>query len=243
MHGFANPNRFLSIARPLTLILLVSGLMMVACALIWGMFYAPADRLMGDTVRIIYIHVPAAWLGMAGWTSIAIASVMELVWKHPLAGIAARASAVPGAFFTAICLITGAIWAKPTWGTWWVWDGRLTSMFVLLLLYLGYMALAREAQSQAAAGRTGAARIASIFGIVGVINIPIINRSVEWWNSLHQPASITAGKSSIDGAFLLPLTIAVLGFTLLFAAIILMRMRQLLADIRTEAKMRRRAAA
>lgn len=243
MHGFANPNRFLAIARPLTLILLVSGLVMVACALIWGIFYAPADRLMGDTVRIIYIHVPAAWLGMAGWTSIAIASVMELVWKHPLAGIAARASAVPGAFFTAICLITGAIWAKPTWGTWWVWDGRLTSMFVLLLLYLGYLALAREAQSQAAAGRTGATRIASIFGIIGVINIPIINRSVEWWNSLHQPASITAGKSSIDGAFLLPLSIAVLGFTLLFAAIILMRMRQLLADIRTEAKMRRRAAA
>jgi heme exporter protein C len=116
-------------------------------------------------------------------------------------------------------------------------------MFVLLLLYLGYLALAKEAQSQAAAGRTGAARIASIFGIVGVINIPIINRSVEWWNSLHQPASITAGKSSIDGVFLWPLSLAVIGFTLLFAAIILMRMRQLLADIRTEAKLRRRAAA
>lgn len=241
MHGFANPNRFLSLARPLTLIFLVSGLALIGVALAWGLFFAPADRLMGDTVRIIYIHVPAAWLGMAGWTSIAIASIMELVWKHPLAGVAARASAVPGAFFTAICLVTGAIWAKPTWGTWWVWDGRLTSMFVLLLLYLGYMALAREAQSQAAAGRTGTARIASIFGIVGIINVPIINRSVEWWNSLHQPASITAGKSAIDGAFLWPLGIAVIGFTLLFAAIILMRMRQLLADIRTEAKMRRRA--
>ncbi len=242
MHGFANPNRFLSLARPLTLIFLVSGLALISCGLVWGFFFAPADRLMGETVRILYIHVPAAWLGMAGWTSIAIASVVELVWKHPLAGVAARASAVPGVFFTAICLATGSIWAKPTWGTWWVWDGRLTSMFVLLLLYLGYLALAKEAQSQAAAGRTGAARIASIFGIVGVINIPIINRSVEWWNSLHQPASITAGKSSIDGVFLWPLSLAVIGFTLLFAAIILMRMRQLLADIRTEAKLRRRAA-
>jgi len=241
MHGFANPNRFLSLARPLTTIFLILGVGLVGIALLWGLIFAPADRLMGETVRIIYIHVPAAWLGMAGWTSIAIASIVELVWKHPLAGIAARASALPGAFFTAICLITGAIWAKPTWGTWWVWDGRLTSMFVLLLLYFGYMALAREAQAQAAAGQSGVARIASIFAIVGVINIPIINRSVEWWNSLHQPASITVGKSSIDTAFFAPLAVAVIGFTLLFGAIILMRMRQLLAGIRIEAKLRRRA--
>ncbi|MEM1131401.1 MAG: heme ABC transporter permease CcmC [Pseudomonadota bacterium] len=243
MHGFANPNRFLSIAKPLTPFLLVSGIALVAIALWMGLFATPADRLMGETVRIMYIHVPAAWLGMAGWTSIAIASLVELVWRHPLAGIAARASALPGAFFALICLITGAIWARPTWGTWWVWDGRLTSMLVLFLLYLGYMAIAAEAQKEAAAGRSGTARIAAIFGMVGAISVPIVNRSVEWWNSLHQPASISVGKTAIDAAFLWPLAISVLGFSLIFGALILLRMRQLLAEIRVEARMRRKAVA
>ena len=243
MHGFANPTRFLSIARPLTPALLVTGVIMVAIALFLGLFNAPADRLMGDTVRILYIHVPAAWLGMAGWTSIAIASLVELVWRHPLAGIAARASALPGAFFCALCLATGSIWARPTWGTWWVWDGRLTSMLVLLFLYLGYMALADASQKDAAAGRNGTGRVAAIFGLVGAVNVPIINRSVVWWNSLHQPASITMGKSAIDPAFLWPLGMAVIGFSLIFGAIVLMRMRTLLADIRIEARMRRLAAA
>ncbi|AOF99897.1 MAG: heme ABC transporter permease CcmC [Blastomonas fulva] len=243
MHGFANPTRFLSIARPLTPALMVTGLIMVAIALFLGLFNAPADRLMGETVRILYIHVPAAWLGMAGWTSIAIASLVELVWRHPLAGIAARASALPGAFFCALCLATGSIWARPTWGTWWVWDGRLTSMLVLLFLYLGYMALADASQKDAAAGRNGTGRVAAIFGLIGAINVPIINRSVVWWNSLHQPASITMGKSAIDPAFLWPLGMAVIGFSLIFGAIVLMRMRTLLADIRIEARMRRLAAA
>ena len=120
----------------------------------------PPDRLMGETVRILFIHVPSAWLGMAGWTTIAIASLVELVWRHPLAGIAARAAAVPGAVFTAICLATGSIWGRPTWGTWWVWDGRLTSFLVLLFLYFGYIALADAAQRDAAAGAAAASRIA-----------------------------------------------------------------------------------
>ncbi|MEZ5708489.1 MAG: heme ABC transporter permease CcmC [Blastomonas sp.] len=243
MHGFANPTRFLSIARPLTPVLLVSGLLLVGIALYTGLFSTPADRLMGETVRILYIHVPAAWLGMAGWTSIAIASLIELVWRHPLAGIAARASALPGAFFAAICLITGSIWGKPTWGTWWVWDARLTSMLVLFFLYLGYIALADASQREAAAGRTGMSRVAAIFGMVGAINVPIINRSVVWFNSIHQPASITAGKSSIDGVFLWPLSLAVLGFSFIFGAVVLMRMRTLLAHIRIEARMRRMAMA
>jgi len=243
MHGFANPTRFLSIARPLTPMLLWPGLALVAIALGMGLFATPADRLMGDTVRILYIHVPAAWLGMAGWTSIAIASLVELVWRHPLAGIAARASALPGAFFAAICLITGSIWGRPTWGTWWVWDARLTSMLVLFFLYLGYIALADASQREAAAGRTGTGRIAAIFGLVGAINVPIINRSVVWFNSIHQPASISLGKSAIDPVFLVPLGIAVLGFTLVFAALVLMRMRTLLAGIRIEARLRRLAAA
>lgn len=236
MHGFANPARFLKIAKWLTMPLLVSGLVLSIGAVIWGLTQVPPDRLMGDTVRILFVHVPAAWLGMGGWTAIAIASLMELVWRHPLAAIAARAAAVPGATFTAICLATGSIWGRPTWGAWWVWDGRLTSMLVLLFLYFGYIALssslAREGQSS---------RIAAIFGLVGAINIPIINRSVVWWNSLHQPPSITMGQSSIDPVFLWPLLIATLGFSLLFGGVVLARMRAILADIQAEARLRRKA--
>jgi heme exporter protein C len=237
MHGFANPARFLRFARWLTPLLLVSGALLAAAALAWGLWRVPPDRLMGDTVRIMFIHVPSAWLGMGGWTTIALASVAELVWRHPLAGIAARAAAVPGAVFTAICLATGSIWARPTWNTWWVWDGRLTSFLVLLFLYFGYIALADAGALQ------GNTRVAAIFGLVGAVNIPIINRSVVWWNSLHQPASISLGKSTIDAAFLWPLLAATLGFSLLFGGVILARMRTILADAQTEARLRRRAEA
>ena len=130
MHGFANPARFLRIARWLMPALLLAGLALAAAALGWGLLFDPADWLQGETVRIMYIHVPAAWLGMMGWAGIAAASLAELVWRHPLAAIAARAMALPGATFTAICLITGSLWGRPAWGTWWVWDGRLTSMLV-----------------------------------------------------------------------------------------------------------------
>ena len=236
MHGFANPARFLRIAKWLTPLLLVSGLLVTGAAMLWGYSQVPPDRLMGDTVRILFVHVPTAWLGMGGWTAIAIASLVELVWRHPLAAIAARAAALPGAVFTAICLATGSIWGRPTWGTWWVWDGRLTSMLVLLFLYFGYIALsnslAREGQSS---------RIAAIFGLVGAINIPIINRSVVWWNSLHQPPSITTGGSAIDPVFLWPLLAAVVGFSLLFGGVVLARMRAILADIQAEARLRRKA--
>jgi heme exporter protein C len=236
MHGFANPARFLRIARWLTPVLLGLGLALTGAALVWGLTSAPAERLQGDTVRILFIHVPAAWLGMGGWTGLAIASLVEIVWRHPLAGIAARAIAVPGAFFTALCLITGSLWGRPAWGTWWVWDGRLTSMLVLLFLYFGYIALADASQRDG-----GNTRVAAIFGLVGAINIPIINRSVVWWNSLHQPPSITMGKSAIDPAFLWGLLAATIGFSLLFGAIVLMRMRTILADQQAEARLRRRA--
>ncbi len=236
MHGFANPKRFLALASRLTPLLLVSGLLLTAIALVWGLFYVPPDRLMGETVRILFIHVPAAWLGMGGWTAIAISSLVFLVWRHPLAGLAARAAAVPGLVFTAICLVTGSIWGRPTWGTWWVWDGRLTSMLVLLFLYFGYIAL-----SQAVAREGGSSRIPAIFGLVGAINIPIINRSVVWWNSLHQPPSITMGNSSIATEFLVPLAVSVIGFSLLFGGVVLARMRALLAEIQTEARLRRKA--
>lgn len=237
MHGFANPARFLRLARWLTPLTLGLGLVVASLALAWGLFMAPADRLQGDTVRILFVHVPAVWLGMAGWMTIAIASLVELVWRHPLAGIAARAAAVPGAFYTALGLATGSIWGRPAWGTWWVWDGRLTSFLVLLFLYFAYIAL-----SDAASRDGGNGRVAAIFGLVGAINIPIINRSVVWWNSLHQPPSITAGKSAMDAAFLWPLLAAAIGFSLIFGAVVLMRMRAILANQQAEARLRRKAA-
>jgi heme exporter protein C len=237
MHGFANPARFLRIARWLMPLMLVSGLILAMGALLYGLLVVPPDRLMGDTVRILFIHVPAAWLGMAGWMAIAAASFTELVWRHPLAGIAARASAVPGAVFTAICLATGSLWGRPAWGTWWEWDGRLTSMLVLLFLYFAYIALA-DAASRAGSGQ---GRMAAIFGLVGAVNIPIIHYSVLWWNSLHQPPSITMGKSAIAGVFLWPLLAATLGFSLIFGGVVLVRMRAILADQQAEARLRRKA--
>jgi heme exporter protein C len=237
MHGFANPARFLRIARWLTPLLLLVGLAMAGVALAQGLWSVPPDRLQGDTVRILFIHVPAAWLGMAGWMAIAAASFTELVWRHPLAGIAARASAVPGAVFTAICLATGSLWGRPAWGTWWEWDGRLTSMLVLLFLYFAYIALA-DAASRAGSGQ---GRMAAIFGLVGAVNIPIIHYSVLWWNSLHQPPSITMGKSAIAGVFLYPLLAATLGFSLIFGGVVLARMRAILADQQAEARLRRKA--
>lgn len=235
MHGFANPARFLRLARWLMPSCLLLGVAITSLVVVYGLFYAPPERLQGETARILFIHVPTAWLGMAGWTTIAIASFVELVWRHPLAALAARAAAVPGAVFTALGLLTGSIWGRPAWGTWWVWDGRLTSMLVLLFLYFGYIALS------GAISREGASsRLAAIFGLVGAINIPIIHYSVLWWNSLHQPPSITVGNSAMAPEFLLGLLAATLGFSLIFGGVVLARMRTLMADIQAEARLRRK---
>jgi heme exporter protein C len=239
MHGFANPARFLRLARWLTPLLLLGGLLLASGAMAWGVFAAPADALQGDSVRILYLHVPTAWLGMGGWTAIAVASLVEIVWRHPLAGIAARATAAPGAVFAAICLVTGSLWGRPAWGAWWVWDGRLTSMLVLLFLYFGYMALSAAADQD---GR-GESRIPAIFGLVGAVNIPVIHYSVLWWNSLHQPPSISMGKSAMSAEFLVPLLASTLGFSLLFGGVVLARIRALLADMQAEARLRRKAMA
>jgi len=236
MHAFANPARFLRIARPLTPVLLLSGMAITAAALAYGLFWAPAERLQGQTVRILFIHVPSAWLGMAGWSAIAVASLVELVWRHPLAALAARGSAVPGAVFCALCLATGSLWGRPAWGTYWVWDGRLTSMLVLLFLYFGYIALAGAVQREG-----GSSRIPAIFGLVGAVNIPIIHYSVIWWNSLHQPPSLGWGTSAMAAPFLWGLLASTLGFSLIFAGVVLARMRALLADIQAEARLRRKA--
>lgn len=236
MHAFANPTRFLKLAKPLTPILGWGGLLIILAGAWWGLFASPRDYLQGESVRIMYVHVPAAWLGMGGWSGIALASIMQLVWRHPLAGIAARANAVPGAFFTAICLVSGSLWGRPTWGTWWEWDGRITSMLVLLFLYFGYIALANASDE-----RTSVSKATAIFGIVGAINIPIINRSVVWWNSLHQGPSITMKGSTISSEMLWPLGVSVVGFSLMFAAVVLMRMRAIIATAKVEARMRRMA--
>ena len=237
MHGFANPARFLRLARLLTAPLLLAGIAITAAALLWGLLGAPAEQLQGETVRILFIHVPTAWLGMGGWSAIAAASLAELVWRHPLAAIAARAVALPGAVFALLCLITGSLWGRPAWGAWWVWDGRLTSMLVLFFLYCGYLALA----DAVARDGQGQSRIPAIFGLVGAVNIPIIHYSVLWWNSLHQPPSITMGKSAMAPEFLWGLLAATLGFSLIFAAVVLIRMRTILADSQAEARLRRRA--
>ena len=241
MHRFANPARFLRIARVMTLPMKLLGMGMNAAGLWIGLFDSPPDYQQGESVRIMYVHVPAAWLGSGGYLGLAVASAVALVWRHPLAEIAARAIAPVGAAFTAICLISGALWGKPTWGTYWVWDARLTSMLVLLFLYLGYLAL-----SSAEAER-GGGKAASILAIVGVINLPIIKYSVEWWNTLHQGSSIrlsgAGASSSIAPEMLLPLLLSVAGFSLLFGAIVLMRMRAALAQQAVAARSRRIAAA
>ena len=237
MHRFANPARFVRLARPLTAWFGWIGVVLVAVALAGGLVLTPPDYLQGETVRIMYIHIPSAWLGMAGWGGIAAASFAQLVWRHPLAHVAARAVAVPGAVFAAICLVTGSIWGRPTWGTWWEWDGRLTSMLVLFFLYLAYIAL-----GQAAGREEGGQRIAAIFGLVGAINLPIIHFSVLWWRTLHQGESIGLTSSSIDRSLIWPIPLSVLGFSLIFLSVTLMRMRALLADAKVEARMRRMAA-
>jgi heme exporter protein C len=236
MHILANPARFLRLARPLTPWLGWGGALLIAIGVGLGLFASPRDYLQGESVRIMYVHVPAAWLGMAGWAGIAVASLMQIVWRHPLAGVAARAIAAPGAVFAAICLVSGSLWGRPTWGTYWEWDGRMTSMLVLLFLYIGFIALAEAERDRASEGR-----LAAIFGLVGAINLPIIHYSVLWWRTLHQGQSIGIGRSSIDGSMLWPLFVSAAGFTLLFAAVVLMRMRTALARQKVEARLRRMA--
>lgn len=236
MHALANPARFLRFARPATRWTLLLGALLTLAGTLGGLFVTPPDYLQGETVRILYIHVPAAWLGMAGWGGIAAASLSQIVWRHPLAAIAGRATASAGATFAAACLVTGSIWGRPTWGTWWEWDGRLTSMLILFFLYLGYIALASAERE-----RGGEGRMAAILGLAGAINLPIIHYSVLWWRTLHQGQSIGLGGSSIAPSLLWPLPLTTLGFSLLFTAAILMRMRAELAEQRVEARLRRGA--
>lgn len=226
MHAYANPTRFLAIARPLTPWLLGLGLFLVLAGAWAGLTQVPGDYKQGETARILYVHVPSAWLGMGGWTSLALAGLIQLVWRHPLSGIAARAIAVPGMLFTALCLATGSIWGKPTWGTWWVWDARLTSELLLLFLYLGFMALQAASDDPRRGDRGGA-----ILLLAGVVNVPIIYFSVRWWSTLHQGASINLTTApSMARVMLAAMLLMVIAFWLYSAAASLARVRGIIAE-------------
>ena len=217
----ANPTRFLGYSgRALPLAWVVTGLLLAA-GLYLSFFVAPPDYQQGETVRIMFIHVPAAWLSMFGYGIMAAASLGTLVWRHPLADVAAKSAAPLGATFTFVALVTGSLWGKPMWGTYWVWDARLTSELVLLIMYLGLIAL-----WQAVPDPGRAARAAAVLTLVGTINLPIIKFSVDWWNTLHQGESIfRADGPTIDASMLWPLFVMMAAMTLLFVTLLAMAMR------------------
>jgi heme exporter protein C len=215
----ANPTRFLSLAN--RAIPWLGGATVIAFAFgINQVIGAPADYQQGETVKIMYLHVPSAWLGMMGWAVMSVAALGTLVWRHPLADVAAKAAAPIGAAFTLLCLVTGSLWGRPEWGTYWVWDARLTSELVLLLLYLGVIALWHTVEDP-----SRAARAAAILTLVGAVDLPIIKFSVDWWNTLHQGASFGLTGSTIYPTIFVPLLIMAVAFTLLFVTLHLAAMR------------------
>jgi heme exporter protein C len=221
MHRFANPTRFMrlsAVALPwlgwLTAFLLAAGLVL-------ALVVAPPDYQQGESVRIMFVHVPSAWMALFVYAVVALSSAAALIWRHPLADLAAREAAPIGAAFTLICLASGSLWGEPMWGTWWVWDARLTSVLVLFFLYLGYLALVGAFDDQTRGARAGA-----ILALVGAVNLPIIKFSVDWWNTLHQPASVfRLGGPTIALSMLLPLLVMAIAFTALFLTLWLIRIR------------------
>jgi len=221
MVSLANPTRFLNLVDAIVPWLAALTLILLGIGLYLSFFVAPPDYQQGETVRIMFVHVPAAWLAMFGYLLIAVAALGTLIWRHPLADVAAKTAAPIGATFCFIALVTGSLWGKPMWGTYWVWDARLTSMLVLFLLYLGLIALWQAIEEPGRAGRA-----AAILALVGVVNIPIIKFSVDWWNTLHQPASIVRlGGPTIDPSMLWPLLVMAIAFTALFVLLHLIAMR------------------
>ena len=219
--AIANPGRFLAVSARLTPWLWVGSAVLLSVGLYLSLFVAPPDYQQGDMVRVMYIHVPSAWLSMLVYGLMAVAALGTIVWRHPLADVLAKSAAPIGAAFTFVTLVTGSLWGKPTWGTYWVWDARLTSELVLLLVYLGLIALWQAVEDP---GR--AARVAAVLTLVGAVNIPIIKFSVDWWNTLHQPASVLRlGGSTIHPTILVPLIVMLVAFTLLFLTLHLAAMR------------------
>jgi heme exporter protein C len=221
MQRFARPGTFLKIAARVQPIAATITIITIAAGLYLGLFASPADYQQGEAVRIIYVHVPAAWMAMFSYTNLAIASAVGLIWKHPLADVFAKSAAPVGAAFTLICLVSGSLWGKPMWGSWWVWDARLTSVLVLFFLYCGHMVLT-EAFDDPQRG----AKASAILALVGIINVPIIKFSVDWWNTLHQPASISRlDAPAVHSSMLVPLLLMAVGFTTLFVTLVILRMR------------------
>ncbi|MCT4654197.1 MAG: heme ABC transporter permease CcmC [Cohaesibacter sp.] len=217
----ANPTRFLSLADKIMPWLLGLTILFFAVGLYLTFFVAPDDYQQGATVKIMFVHVPASWLAMFAYSMMAASSIGALVWKHPLADVSAKAAAPLGAAFAFLSLVTGSLWGKPMWGTWWVWDARLTSMLVLLILYLGLIALWRTMDDPIRAGKA-----AAILTLVGFINIPIIKFSVDWWSTLHQPAGvITMDGSKVHGTILVPLLVMAFAFTFMFTLLHLKAMK------------------
>lgn len=221
MQKYANPTRFYALSGKILPGLVAATVIAFAVGLFLALVKAPQDYQQGETVRIMFVHVPAAWMAMFCYSTIALASAIGLIWRHPLADVAAKCAAPIGASFTFLALVTGSLWGKPMWGTWWVWDARLTSVFVLFLLYLGYMAI-----WQAIEEPLRAARVAAIVALVGFVNVPIIKFSVDWWNSLHQPASVLRMDGpAIHPTILIPLLVMGLAYTLLFFTLHLVAIR------------------
>lgn len=221
MHRYANPSRVMRLSRLLQPWLAAATVLLIAAGLYLALVASPPDYQQGESVRIMYVHVPAAWMAMFCYAALAGASAVGLIWKHPVADLAAKATAPIGASFTFLALVTGSLWGKPMWGTWWVWDARLTSVLILFFLYLGYMAL-QSAFDDPARG----AKAAAIMAIVGFVNVPIIKFSVDWWYTLHQPASVfRAGGPSIDPTMLWPLGLMAAGFTTYYLYVVLVRLR------------------
>ena len=226
INRLANPARFMRFSNAAMSRFAWATLAVLAIGLYLALVVAPPDYQQGESVRIMYIHVPAAWMALSVYLFVAMASAVALVWRHPLADIAASAAAPIGAAFTFVCLATGSLWGRPMWGAWWVWDARLTSVLVLFFLYLGYIALVNGFDEPSRGARAG-----SILALVGVVNLPIIKFSVDWWNTLHQPASIMRfGGPTIDASMLVPLLVMAAGFLLLFVTLLMLRMRTTLNE-------------
>jgi heme exporter protein C len=226
INWLANPGRFMRLSGKALPWCGWAAVAVLAVGLYWSLVLAPPDYQQGDAVRIMYVHVPAAWMALGVYLFVAVASAVALVWRHPLAEVAAQAAAPIGAAFTFVCLATGSLWGRPMWGAWWVWDARLTSVLILFFLYLGYIALANAFDDPSRGGRAG-----SVLALVGVVNLPIIKFSVDWWNTLHQPASVMRmGGPTIAMSMLVPLLVMAAGFGLLFATLLMLRMRTALNE-------------
>ena len=219
LHFLANPARFRRFSQRVLPGLGFATALMLAVGIYMAFFVAPEDYQQGKTVRIMFVHVPSAWLSMGGYAMLAALGASLLVWRHPLAALMARAAAPVGASFAAVCLLTGSLWGRPMWGTYWVWDARLTSMLLLFFLYLGHIALSRAYDEPERGDRA-----AAILALIGVINLPIIKFSVDWWNTLHQPASITRlDAPAIHNSILVPLLWMAVSLLFLFVWLVLLR--------------------